>query len=154
VAPPQQLGGVIMGRLVHCQETCSHIQGLQRVRGHGLPECLMARYSRWLVQSVWSRFLFQRWHSTDTSGLRSLEFGSARCGATLPKPWANTGQSHHNPLLTWNLPRTAGSYNILECLQQPQQECRELSQELPAEKSQGSRYCSHRCPPRRRFPWI
>jgi hypothetical protein len=26
VAPSQQLGGVLMGRLVHCQETCSHMK--------------------------------------------------------------------------------------------------------------------------------
>ena len=26
VAPSQQLVGVIMGRLVHCQETCSHMK--------------------------------------------------------------------------------------------------------------------------------
>ena len=26
VAPTQQLGGVIMGRLVHCLETCSHVK--------------------------------------------------------------------------------------------------------------------------------
>ena len=30
VAPSQQLGGVIMGRLVHCQETCSHLRGYRR----------------------------------------------------------------------------------------------------------------------------
>ena len=65
VAPPQQLGGVIMGRLVHCQETCSHMKDLKESVGMVFRNALWRGYSRRLVQSVWSRFLFQRWHSTD-----------------------------------------------------------------------------------------
>ena len=65
VAPPQQLGGVIMGRLVHCQETCSHMKDFKESVGMVFRTALWRGYSRRLVQSVWSRFLFQRWHSTD-----------------------------------------------------------------------------------------
>ena len=65
VAPSQQLGGVIMGRLVHCQETCSHMKDFKESVGTVFRNALWRGYSRRLVQSVWSRFLFQRWHSTD-----------------------------------------------------------------------------------------
>ena len=65
VAPQQQLGGVVMGRLVHCQETCSHMKHFKE------SVATVFRTSMWrgcpmrLVQSGWSRFLLQRWHSTD-----------------------------------------------------------------------------------------
>ena len=65
VAPSQQLGGVIMGRLVHCQETCSHMKDFKESVGTVFRNALWRGYSRRLVQSVWSRFLFQRWHATD-----------------------------------------------------------------------------------------
>ena len=65
VAPPQQLGGVIMGRLVHCQETCSHMKDFKESVGTVFRNAMWRGYSRRLIQSVWSRFLFQRWHSTD-----------------------------------------------------------------------------------------
>ena len=65
VAPQQQLGGVIMGRLVHCQETCSHMKDFKESVGNVFRNAMWRGYPRRLVQSVWSRFLFQRWHSTD-----------------------------------------------------------------------------------------
>ena len=65
VAPCQQLGGVVMGRLVNCQETCSHMQDFKESVGNVFRHALWRGYPRRLVQSVWSRFLFQRWHSTD-----------------------------------------------------------------------------------------
>ena len=65
MAPPQQLGGVIMGRLVHCQETCSHMKDFKESVATVFRHALWRGYPRRLVQSVWSRFLFLRWHSTD-----------------------------------------------------------------------------------------
>ena len=65
VAPPQQLGGVIMGRLVHCQETCFHMKDFKESTGTVFRIAMWRGYSRRLVQSVWGRFPFLRWHSTD-----------------------------------------------------------------------------------------
>ena len=65
VVPSQQLGGVIMGRLVHCQETCSHMKDFKESVGSVFRNAMWRGYPRRLVQSVWSRFLFQRWHSVD-----------------------------------------------------------------------------------------
>ena len=65
VAPRQQVGGVIMGRLVHCQETCTHMKDFKESVATVLRHAMWRGYARRLVQSVWSRFLFQRWHSTD-----------------------------------------------------------------------------------------
>ena len=65
VAPQQQLGGVVMGRLVHCQETCSHMKDFKESVATIFRTSMWRGYPRRLVQSVWSRFLFQRWHSTD-----------------------------------------------------------------------------------------
>ena len=62
VVPSQQLGGVIMGRLVHCQETCSHMNDFKESVGTVFRNAMWRGFSRRLVQSVWSRFLFQRWH--------------------------------------------------------------------------------------------
>jgi len=62
VAPSQQLGGVIMGRLVHCQETCSHMSDFKESVGSVFRNAMWRGYSRRLIQSVWSRFLLQRWH--------------------------------------------------------------------------------------------
>ena len=68
VAPTQQLGGVIMGRLVHCQETCSHMKDFKEYAANSFRHAMWRGYPRRLVQSVWSRFLFQRWCSTDIRG--------------------------------------------------------------------------------------
>jgi hypothetical protein len=65
VVPRQQVGGVIMGRLVHCQETCTHMKDFKESVATVLRHAMWRGYARRLVQSVWSRFLFQRWHSTD-----------------------------------------------------------------------------------------
>ena len=64
-APAQQLGGVIMGRLVHAQETCSHMCDFKDSVAQIFRHTMWRGYSRRLVQSVWSRFLFQRWHASD-----------------------------------------------------------------------------------------
>jgi hypothetical protein len=65
VAPTQQLGGVIMGRLVNAQETCSHMKDFKESVANIFRHSMWRGYPRRLVQSVWSRFLFQRWCSTD-----------------------------------------------------------------------------------------
>ena len=65
VAPQQQLRGVVVGRLIHCQETCNHKKDFKKSVGNVFYRCMQRDYPQRLVQSVWSRFLFQRWHSTD-----------------------------------------------------------------------------------------
>ena len=54
-----------MGRLVHCQETCSHMSDYKMAVTTVFRNAMWRGYPQRLVQSVWSRFLFQRWHSTD-----------------------------------------------------------------------------------------
>ena len=61
--PQQQLGGVVMGRLVHCQAVCSYVADFKESCAAVFRNAIWRGYSRRLVQSVWSRFLFQRWHS-------------------------------------------------------------------------------------------
>ena len=64
-AAAEQLGGVVMGRLVHAQETCSHMCDFKESVALIFRHAMWRGYSRRLVQSVWSRFLFQRWHTSD-----------------------------------------------------------------------------------------
>ena len=91
VAPLQQLGGVIMGRLVHCQETCSHMKDFKESVANVFRNAMWRGYPRRLVQSVWSRFLFQRWHSTDIR-VKELRVWFAKIWSFLAK----TG-NHHRP---------------------------------------------------------
>ena len=93
VAPPQQLGGVIMGRLVHCQETCSHMKDFKESVGTVFRHALWRGYPRRLVQSVWSRFLFLRWHSTDIR-VKELRVWFSKVWAYLAK---TEGQSRPDP---------------------------------------------------------
>ena len=64
-APTEQLGGVVMGRLVFAQMACSHMDDFKRSVANVFRNAMWRSYSRHLVQSVWSRFLFQRWHASD-----------------------------------------------------------------------------------------
>ena len=70
-----------MGRLVHCQETCSHMKDFKESVGNIFDRCMQTGYPRRLVQSVWSRFLIQRWHSTDIRVKELLRHGSQEYGA-------------------------------------------------------------------------
>ena len=65
MVPHEQLGGAIMGRLVNCQEVCSHTKAFKESVGVVFRNAMWRGYPRRLVQSVWSRFLFQRWHSVE-----------------------------------------------------------------------------------------
>ena len=65
VAPSQQLGGVIMGRLVNAQEVCSRMKDFKESVANIFRHAMWRRYPRRLLQTVWSRFVFHRWLSTD-----------------------------------------------------------------------------------------
>ena len=110
VVPSQQLGGVIMGRLVHCQETCSHMKDFKESVGSVFRNAMWRGYPRRLVQSVWSRFLFQRWHSVDIR-VRELRVWFAKVWSFLAR---NGAQKVPNPLKP-SLPLSAmeGSIAVL-----------------------------------------
>ena len=65
VAPREQLGGVIMGRLVHCQETCSHMEDFKDSVATVFRNAIWRGYPKQMVEKVWRRFLFLRWHAVD-----------------------------------------------------------------------------------------
>ena len=65
VAPREQLGGVIMGRLVHCQETCSHMEDFKESVATVFRNAIWRGYPKQMIEKVWRRFLFQRWHAVD-----------------------------------------------------------------------------------------
>ena len=93
-APYEQLGGVIMGRLEFARMACSHMSDFKHSVANVFRNAMWRGYSRHLVQSVWSRFLFQRWHAADirVRELRTwfskvwkwLQSGSNRAP---PAPW-------------------------------------------------------------------
>ena len=97
VAPDQQLGGVIMGRLVNASETCSHMNDFKESVANVFRHALWRGYPRRLVQSVWSRFLFTRWHSTDLR-VKELRVWFPKVwsylrntsGAGPPRAWSST----------------------------------------------------------------
>jgi hypothetical protein len=80
VAPREQLGGVIMGRLVHCQETCSHMEDFKESVATVFRNAVWRGYPKQMVEKVWRRFLFQRWHAVD------IRVKELRCW--FPKVWA------------------------------------------------------------------
>ena len=84
VAPRPQVDGVIMGRLVHCQETCTHMKDFKESVATVLRHAMWRGYARRLVQSVWSRFLFQKWHSADVR-VKELRVWFAKIWAYLTK---------------------------------------------------------------------
>ena len=65
VAPREQLGGVIMARLVHCQETCSHMEDFKESVATVFRNAIWRGYPKQMIKKVWRRFLFQRWHAVD-----------------------------------------------------------------------------------------
>jgi hypothetical protein len=67
VANPAQLGGVIMGRLVAAQRTCSTMALFKDVVAGIFTHCVRRHYTRRLVHSVWTKFLVRYWdHATVT----------------------------------------------------------------------------------------
>jgi hypothetical protein len=94
-APTEQLGGVIMGRLEFARMACSHMGDFKQSVANVFRNAIWRGYSRRLVQSVWSRFLFQRWHATDIR-VRELRSWFSKVWRWLltgpnrapPAPWA------------------------------------------------------------------
>ena len=99
-----------MGRLVHCQETCSHMKDFKESVGSIFRNAMWRGYPRRLVQSVWSRFLFQRWHSVDIR-VKELRVWFAKIWSFLAR---NGAQKVPNPLKP-SLPLSAmeGSIAVL-----------------------------------------
>ena len=67
VANPAQLGGVIMGRLVAAQRTCSRLDLFQNAVAGVFTHAYRRGYSRRLVHSVWTRFLARYWDAANVS---------------------------------------------------------------------------------------
>ena len=65
VAAPQQKAGVIMGRLVTCFQVCNTVSDFKASALRVIQRAFQRGYTKRLVQSVWSRFLFQYWRSGD-----------------------------------------------------------------------------------------
>eukprot|EP00906_Rhabdomonas_costata_P014231 RCo020484 len=59
VAPREQLGGVIMGRLVHCQETCSHMEDFKESVATVFRNAIWRGYPKQMVEKVWRRHLWK-----------------------------------------------------------------------------------------------
>ena len=54
-----------MGRLVHCQGTCSHMEDFKDSVATVFRNAVWRGYPKQMVEKVWRRFLFQRWHAVD-----------------------------------------------------------------------------------------
>ena len=67
VANPAQLGGVIMGRLVAAQRTCSRLDLFQDAVLGILTHAHRRGYPRRLVHSTWTRFLVTYWSAASVS---------------------------------------------------------------------------------------
>ena len=67
VANPAQLGGVIMGRLVAAQRTCSRLDLFQDAVAGIFTHAHRRRYPRRLVHSVWTRFLVTYWDAASVT---------------------------------------------------------------------------------------
>jgi hypothetical protein len=61
VANPTQLGGVIMGRLVAAQRTCSRMDLFQDAVAGIFTHAFRRNYTRRLVHGVWTKFLLRYW---------------------------------------------------------------------------------------------
>ena len=70
VANPAQFGGVIMGRLVAAQRTCSRLDLFQDAVAGIFTHAHRRKYSRHLIHSVWTRFLVTYW---DTASVTTKE---------------------------------------------------------------------------------
>ena len=64
-APTEQLGGVLMGRFVNALEICMHTCDFKDSVAQVVRRAIWRNYPQRLVKSVWSRFLTQRWQSSD-----------------------------------------------------------------------------------------
>ena len=67
-APRTQLGGVLMGRYIACQEACSHVQDFKESVANVVRHATWRNYPASLIKSVWARFLQKRWQSADIRG--------------------------------------------------------------------------------------
>ena len=94
-ASSEQLGGVIMGRLEFARMVCSHMGDFKESVGNVFRNAIWRGYSRRLVQSVWSRFLFQRWHATDIR-VRALQAWFSKVWS-----WLQSGP-HGKPPAAWD----------------------------------------------------
>jgi hypothetical protein len=70
VANPQQLSGVIMGRLVAAQRQCSRVDYFKDTVAGIMTHAHRRGYSRRLLHSTWTRFLTQYW---DAAGVTTKE---------------------------------------------------------------------------------
>ena len=68
VANPAQMGGVIMGPLVAAQRTCSRLDLLQDAIAGIFTHAHRRNYSRRLIHSTWTRFLFKYWDAASVTG--------------------------------------------------------------------------------------
>ena len=68
VANPAQLGGVIMGRLVAAQRTCSRLDLMQDAVAGIFTHAHRRNYPRRLIYSTWTRFLHKYWDAASVTG--------------------------------------------------------------------------------------
>jgi len=128
-APTEQLGGVLMGRFEFARMVCSHMGDFKRSIAYVLRNAIWRGYPRHLVQSVWSRFLFQRWHPTNIS-VKELRVWFPKVWKYLisgnqrlpPAPWETAaplddpfGSSNEEFLAVFG--RTKSGAPIVECSQ-------------------------------------
>ena len=83
VAPHQQFGGVLMGRLVACQEACSHMKDFKESVANVVRRALWRRYPPKLISSVWARFLQKRWTHGDIRKRELLQWFRRMLGYVL-----------------------------------------------------------------------
>ncbi len=67
VANPAQLAGVIMGRLVAAQRTCSRMDLFQDAVAGVFTHACRRGYSRRMVHSTWTRFLWRYWDAASVT---------------------------------------------------------------------------------------
>jgi hypothetical protein len=124
VANPTQLGGVIMGRLVAAQRTCSRMDLFQDAVAGIFTHAYRRNYARRLVHGVWTQFLLRYWDAAGnpTKELRDwfhrtwkaiveAEGHEAPPGRPLTESSANMPQTQTTR--TWT--RTPASSALMEC---------------------------------------
>ena len=94
-APRSQLGGVLMGRYIACQEACGHMQDFKESIANVVRHAIWRSYPKSLITKVWASFLQKRWQSTDIRGrelhnwfrnmLQYLQARGVRPGAPNPR---------------------------------------------------------------------
>ena len=67
-APRSQLGGVLMGRYIACQEACGHMQDFKESIANVVRHAIWRSYPMSLITKVWASFLQKRWQSADIRG--------------------------------------------------------------------------------------